>query len=87
MPVTRSESLYFLAGVAVGALARGAYPKLAERWGPLVASAMAGARDAFGDACAEAARHASGASEGFSGPGPGAHRTGPGSAGHVSTAA
>jgi hypothetical protein len=58
MPVTRSETLFFAAGVAAGALARRSYPVLKEKYGPVVASALAGARDAFGAACAEAARAA-----------------------------
>jgi hypothetical protein len=56
MPVTRSETLFFVAGVAAGAAARKAYPRLKEKYGPAVASALAGARDALGDALANARR-------------------------------
>jgi hypothetical protein len=56
MPVTRSEALFFAAGVAAGAALRGAYPKLKEKYGPVMTDALAAARTAVGDACAEAAR-------------------------------
>jgi hypothetical protein len=47
--VTRSEILFFSAGVAAGALAHANYPKLKEALGPLMAGAL-------GDRCAEVAR-------------------------------
>jgi hypothetical protein len=52
MPITRSEVIYFAAGVAVGAAARSAYPQLKEKLGPL----LAGAGAAMGDAYAEVAK-------------------------------
>jgi hypothetical protein len=54
MPLTRSEILYFAAGVAVGAAARSAYPIVKEKLGPLIAGAMAGAGTAIRDAYVEA---------------------------------
>ena len=56
MPVTRSELLFFSAGMAVGALAHANYPKLKEALGPLVAGALNGAGGTFGDRCAEVVR-------------------------------
>ena len=55
MPITRSEALYFGAGVVAGAMAKAALPALREKYGPLVATAVAGARSAFADAVADAA--------------------------------
>lgn len=52
MPVTRSEVLFFTAGVAVGAAAAANYPWLKKKAGPLIADVGAG----FGDSYAEAAR-------------------------------
>jgi hypothetical protein len=52
MPITRSEVVFFAAGVAVGAAARGAYPQLKEKLGPL----LAGAGAALGDAYSEVAK-------------------------------
>jgi len=52
MPVTRSETLFFTAGVVVGAAAAANYPWLKEKAGPLIAGVGAG----FGDSYAEAAR-------------------------------
>lgn len=56
MPVTRSEILFFSAGMAVGALAHANYPKLKEALGPLVAGALSGAGGPLGDRCAEVVR-------------------------------
>lgn len=56
MPVTRSELLFFSAGVVVGAIGHAAAPKLKEKFGPLVEAAMAGMGDGLGDRCAEMAR-------------------------------
>jgi hypothetical protein len=56
MPITRSELMYFAAGVAVGAVARSAYPQLKERFGPLVAEVMASAGSAIRDSYAEVSR-------------------------------
>jgi hypothetical protein len=52
MPITRSEVIYFAAGIAVGAAARSAYPQLKEKLGPL----LAGAGAALGDAYTEVAK-------------------------------
>jgi hypothetical protein len=56
MPITRSELVYFAAGVAVGAAARSAFPVLKEKFGPLVAGALAGAGTAFSESYAEVAK-------------------------------
>ena len=56
MPMTRSELIYFAAGVAVGATARSAYPALKEKFGPLVSGVMAGAGTALSESYAEVAR-------------------------------
>jgi hypothetical protein len=52
MPITRSEVVFLATGIAVGAAARTAYPRLKEKLGPL----LAGAGAAVGDAYTEAAR-------------------------------
>jgi hypothetical protein len=52
MPITRSEVLFFAAGVAAGAAARSAYPQIKDKLGPLVAGASA----ALGDAYTEVAK-------------------------------
>jgi hypothetical protein len=52
MPITRSEVIYWAAGVAVGAAARSAYPQLKDKLGPL----LAGAGAALGDAYTEVAK-------------------------------
>ncbi len=49
MPITRSEVVFFAAGVAVGAAARSAYPQLKEKLGPLLAGAGAALGDAYSD--------------------------------------
>lgn len=56
MPMTRSEIMYFAAGVVVGAVARSAYPQLKEKFGPLVAGAVAGGTGPIADAYAEVAK-------------------------------
>ncbi len=59
MPITRSELLFFSAGVAAGALVHANYPKLKEALGPLVAGALSGAGvegGTLGDRCAEVVR-------------------------------
>jgi hypothetical protein len=56
MPMTRSEIIYFAAGVAVGAAARSTYPILKEKLGPLIAGAMASASAAFSDSYADVAK-------------------------------
>jgi hypothetical protein len=57
MPVTRSEMLFFAAGVAVGAAAGANFPLLKEKFGPLLAAALAGASSAVSDSYAEVAKH------------------------------
>jgi hypothetical protein len=52
MPITRSEVIYLAAGVAVGAVARSAFPKLKDKIGLVVAGAGA----VLGDAYTEVAR-------------------------------
>jgi hypothetical protein len=56
MPMTRSELIYFAAGVAVGAAARSAYPALKEKFGPMISGVMAGAGAAFSESYAEVAK-------------------------------
>jgi len=56
MPVTRSEMMFFAAGAAFGAVAGANLPKLKEKFGPVIAAAMAGASSAVGDSYAEVAR-------------------------------
>ena len=56
MPMTRSEAMYFTAGLVIGASAGANYPLLKEKLGPLLASALAGAGSAFGESYAEAAK-------------------------------
>jgi hypothetical protein len=56
MPITRSEVFYFAAGVAVGAMARASYPQLKEKFGPLLASALAGVSSAVGESYSELAK-------------------------------
>ena len=58
MPVTRSELLFFSAGLAAGALAHANYPKLKEALGPLMAGALNGAGGTLGDRAAEVVRTA-----------------------------
>jgi hypothetical protein len=57
MPVTRSEMMFFAAGVAVGAAAGANYPFLKEKFGPLLAAALAGASSAVGDTYADLAKN------------------------------
>ena len=42
MPVTKSEMLFFAAGAAFGAAAGANYPFLKEKFGPIIAAALAG---------------------------------------------
>jgi hypothetical protein len=58
MPVTKSEMLFFAAGVAVGAAAGANLSRLKEKLGPIFAAAMAGAGSAVNDSCAEVADRA-----------------------------
>ncbi|WP_165224124.1 hypothetical protein [Aquisphaera insulae] len=56
MPVTRSEALFFAAGLVVGATAGANYPLLKEKLGPLLSGALAGAGAAFGESYSEMAK-------------------------------
>jgi hypothetical protein len=57
MPVTKSEMLFFAAGAAVGAAVGANYPHLKEKFGPILAAALAGVSSAVGDSYAEVAKH------------------------------
>jgi hypothetical protein len=48
--------MFFVAGAAVGALAGANLPKLKEKFGPVIAAAVAGASSAVGDSYSEVAR-------------------------------
>lgn len=56
MPMTRSEAMYFTAGLVIGAAAGANFPLLKEKLGPLVSGALAGAGSAFGESYAEMAK-------------------------------
>jgi hypothetical protein len=56
MPVTKSEMLFFAAGAAVGAAAGANLPWLKEKFGPVIAAALAGASSAVSDSYAEVAK-------------------------------
>ena len=56
MPVTRSEMMFFAAGAALGAVAGANYPLLKEKFGPILAAALAGASSAVGDSYADLAK-------------------------------
>jgi hypothetical protein len=56
VPVTRSELLFFTAGVAAGAFGHAAFPKIKEKLGPLMSVALAGVGDAMGDKYADVVR-------------------------------
>jgi hypothetical protein len=56
MPVTKSEMLFFAAGAVVGAAAGANLPRLKEKFGPLIAAALAGASSAVSDSYAEVAK-------------------------------
>ena len=57
MPVTRSEMMFFAAGAALGAAAGANYPFLKEKFGPILAAALAGASSAVGDTYADLAKN------------------------------
>jgi hypothetical protein len=56
MPVTKSEMMFFAAGAAVGAAVGANWPLLKEKFGPVVAAALAGASSAVGESYAEVAK-------------------------------
>lgn len=56
MPVTKSEMLFFAAGAVVGAAAGANFSRLKEKFGPIVAAALAGASSAVSDSYAEVAK-------------------------------
>jgi hypothetical protein len=56
MPVTKSEMIFFAAGVALGAVAGANLPFLKEKFAPLIGAAVAGASSAAGDSYAEFAK-------------------------------
>jgi hypothetical protein len=56
MPVTKSEMMFFAAGAVVGAAAGANLPYLKEKFGPILAAAMAGASSAVSDSYAEVAK-------------------------------
>ena len=56
MPVTKSEMMFFAAGAAVGAAAGANFPLLKEKFGPILAAALAGASSAVGDSYADLAK-------------------------------
>ncbi len=53
MPITRSELMFFSAGVVAGAVARSAYPQLKEKLAPLLAGALSGTGGPLADVYAE----------------------------------
>ena len=56
MPMTRSEAMFFTAGLVIGATAGANLPALKEKFGPLLSGALAGARPAFGESYSEMAK-------------------------------
>jgi hypothetical protein len=56
MPVTKSEMMFFAVGTALGAAVGANLPMLKEKFGPLVAAALAGINSAVGDSYAEVAK-------------------------------
>jgi hypothetical protein len=56
MPVTRSEMMFFTAGLVIGGAAGANFPTLKEKLGPLLSGALAGAASAFGDSYSEMAK-------------------------------
>jgi phage-related tail protein len=57
MPVTKSEMMFFAAGAALGAAVGANFPLLKEKFGPMLAAAMAGASAAVGDSYADLAKN------------------------------
>jgi hypothetical protein len=56
MPVTKSEMMFFAAGAALGAAAGANFPLLKEKFGPILAAALAGASSAVNESYAEVAK-------------------------------
>ena len=56
MPVTKSEMMFFAAGVALGTVAGANLPFLKEKLAPLFGALLAGASSAVGDSYAEVAK-------------------------------
>jgi hypothetical protein len=56
MPVTKSEMVFFAAGVALGTVAGANLPFLKEKFGPLIGAALSGASSVVGDSYAEVAK-------------------------------
>jgi hypothetical protein len=56
MPMTRSEAMFFTAGLVIGATAGANFPALKEKFGPLLSGALAGAGAAFGESYSEMAK-------------------------------
>jgi hypothetical protein len=56
MPMTRSEAMFFTAGLVIGAAAGANFPALKEKFGPLLSGALAGAGSAFGESYSEMAK-------------------------------
>jgi hypothetical protein len=57
MPVTKSEMMFFAAGAALGAAAGANFPLLKEKFGPMLAAALAGVSTAVGDSYADLAKN------------------------------
>jgi hypothetical protein len=56
MPVTKSEMMFFAAGAALGVAAGANFPLLKEKFGPILAAALAGASSAVSESYAEVAK-------------------------------
>jgi hypothetical protein len=56
MPVTKSEMMFFAAGAAFGAAVGANFPLLKEKFGPVLAAALAGASSAVSESYAEVAK-------------------------------
>ncbi len=56
MPMTRSEAMFFTAGLVIGAVAGANYPAMKEKFAPLLSGALAGAGAAFGESYSEMAK-------------------------------
>ena len=56
MPVTRSEAIFFTAGLVIGAAAGASFPILKEKLGPLLSGELTGAGAAFSKGLSEMAK-------------------------------